>query len=221
MYYFAYGSNLNVYQMSERCPDAEPLTTAKLRNFSLEFFLHADVVDEPGAVTHGAIFKITRDCLESLDRYEGYPRYYIKRKVRVRGADGKRYRCIVYQMNPNMRRDQAPTKSYTECVRQGYRDFNLPVEDLFSSLTRCIRRLRERCSMRFLVDGRPRDFESDDELFEYLKSKDWEHARATDREYLDVVQERHETVSGNPIKLANRAQMIELLIQRGYIQRAN
>jgi gamma-glutamylcyclotransferase len=37
MYYFAYGSNLSLKQMAERCPEAKPKFTAILPNYKVIF----------------------------------------------------------------------------------------------------------------------------------------------------------------------------------------
>ena len=37
VYYIAYGSNLNIAQMDERCPGAQPVCTAKLEDYELVF----------------------------------------------------------------------------------------------------------------------------------------------------------------------------------------
>lgn len=78
-YYFAYGSNLNIEQMANRCPLAEPVERAYLANFCLDFktnvrgFGVATIRPEYGSYVEGALYKITQDCLNSLDLFEGHP----------------------------------------------------------------------------------------------------------------------------------------------------
>lgn len=91
MKYIAYGSNMVAEQMVFRCPNARLIGTGYLPNHQLEFFLHATVirkrVDGPGEPV--AIWEIDAADEKRLDRYEGYPHYYIKIKaLQVSGVVG-------------------------------------------------------------------------------------------------------------------------------------
>ena len=74
--YFAYGSNLDLEQMAQRCPDAEIVGPVRLENYELRFrgSGFATVAPKKGSVVYGLVWKITPNCEQSLDRYEGYPR---------------------------------------------------------------------------------------------------------------------------------------------------
>lgn len=88
--YFAYGSNLDLEQMAQRCPDAEIVGPVRLENYELRFrgSGFATVAPKKGSTVHGLVWKITPNCEQSLDRYEGYPRHYTKETVTVKDAAG-------------------------------------------------------------------------------------------------------------------------------------
>lgn len=77
--YFAYGSNLDLEQMAQRCPDAEIVGPVRLENYELRFrgSGFATVAPKKGSTVHGLVWKITPNCEQSLDRYEGpgFPMY--------------------------------------------------------------------------------------------------------------------------------------------------
>ena len=88
--YFAYGSNINLEQMSYRCPTAQVVGPVTLEGYELLFRGNArgsgvaTIAPKEGHQVHGVLWKITRACETSLDFYEGYPRLYEKEPVTVR-----------------------------------------------------------------------------------------------------------------------------------------
>lgn len=138
MLYFAYGSNLNLRQMERRCPDAVPLYGLILGDTRLVFRMVADVLDEPGAKCPGGIWRITPECEDALDHYEGYdPRYpergmYRKRIIEVTGLPNGESEVMFYQMNSTG--ICPPSQGYFEGIRQGYKDFGLMTGPLMDAL---------------------------------------------------------------------------------------
>ena len=96
--YFAYGSNINLDQMQYRCPDATVYGQAVLDNYDLRFRGSGVATVEPkeGACVYGLLWELTDKCEASLDRYEGYPRLYIKQTLEVRTFDGQRVPVMAY-----------------------------------------------------------------------------------------------------------------------------
>ena len=87
MLYFAYGSNLNHYQMKNiRCVGSKYLKTTFLKDYKLSFchsnienkFGYANVIKKKKSKVPGAIWEITKKHEEILDRYEGFPNTYQK-----------------------------------------------------------------------------------------------------------------------------------------------
>ena len=80
MLYFAYGSNLNHYQMKkDRCPGAKFITKYNIKEYKLIFsyrdqkepYGYANIEKRKGSKVPGAIWKITKGDELELDRYEG------------------------------------------------------------------------------------------------------------------------------------------------------
>lgn len=80
MYYFAYGSNLDLMQMQMRCPNAQFVSTARLDNHKICFPRKSFVRDcavisvEPaaGESVWGALYEIDAADLARLDEREGF-----------------------------------------------------------------------------------------------------------------------------------------------------
>ena len=133
-YYFAYGSNCNLNQMAARCPKATVCVPVTLRNYTLIFNGVASIKRRNGSVVMGLLWKITPDCERSLDRYEGYPRLYVKRNVTVFAADGSSCRAMVYVMAKEYNSPALPTDCYYNGIREGFLQNNIPVETLEAAL---------------------------------------------------------------------------------------
>ncbi len=130
--YFAYGSNLSLRRMAARCPLARPVGPATLPDHRLVFHRVASVLPAPGNRVHGAVWAITPSCEAALDRYEGFPRFYIKDVRTVVLANGEPRRAMIYVMNA--RRQEPPSAAYLAIIREGYRDFGLPERALDAAL---------------------------------------------------------------------------------------
>ncbi|MFI3175447.1 MAG: gamma-glutamylcyclotransferase family protein [Bacillota bacterium] len=92
--YIAYGSNLNLMQMSMRCPTALIHKTAELVDHELVFRgsqtgFYATVEPCEGKSVPVLLWKIQPADEERLDIYEGYPRFYDKENALVTTADGE------------------------------------------------------------------------------------------------------------------------------------
>ena len=131
MYYFAYASNLNRKQMAVRAPDSKPKFIATLPNFKLIFAASqnrgngvATIRPFKGEKVTGAVYEISDSDLKRLDRYEGYPITYDRRKVLVFTETNDPVEAITYIKN-----DQSqlapPPKEYMETIKQGYRDWQI------------------------------------------------------------------------------------------------
>ena len=139
--YFAYGSNLDLEQMAQRCPDAEIVGPVRLENYELRFrgSGFATVAPKKGSTVHGLVWKITPNCEQSLDRYEGYPRHYMKETVTVKDAAGAEIPVMVYIMaEPYCRQPALPSPYYYRVIQRGFEANGLPVESLQAAWDRTV-----------------------------------------------------------------------------------
>ena len=130
--YFAYGSNLDLEQMAQRCPDAEIVGPVRLENYELRFrgSGFATVTPKKGSVVYGLVWKLTPNCEQSLDRYEGYPHFYYKTELELPLAETrKKLTAFVYIMHEE-RKLGIPTSAYIRTCVDGYRQFGFDLKHL-------------------------------------------------------------------------------------------
>ena len=130
--YFAYGSNINLGQMEYRCPDASVVGPVVLEGWELLFRRggFATIAPKEGETVHGLLWSLTRSCERSLDRYEGYPRFYDKKMVTVRDSEGRSLSVMAYIMDDRFREPMLPAESYYNGILEGYQQNGLPVSAL-------------------------------------------------------------------------------------------
>lgn len=121
--YIAYGSNLNLPQMAFRCPTAKVVGNGVLKDYELLFrgssrSAVATVEPKEGAAVPVLVWDIMPTDELSLDRYEGYPRFYEKQMMEVE-MEGKKVSAMVYVMTPGHELG-IPSEYYVETIRQGY-----------------------------------------------------------------------------------------------------
>ena len=132
MKYFAYGMNTNKRQMAQRCPDAVSLGSAVLYGHEFRFSRHADIINNPNFITHGVLWEITTNCELSLDALEGFPDYYLKKKINV-FHNGCAVECMTYYMNNNYP-DEFPSDGYLAMLIEGYNEHNVDTQQIYKNL---------------------------------------------------------------------------------------
>ena len=131
MLYFAYGSNLNHFQMKRRCKDSVFLKKINLTNFKLTFrskYRAADIEPKKNSIVPGALFEISKSDEKKLDVYEDYPILYKKYYFTYYGKKIMTYMMV--KKTPFA----YPTKKYLSIVKRGYKDCNLKIEHLKTGL---------------------------------------------------------------------------------------
>lgn len=128
--YIAYGSNLNIEQMSFRCPTAKPVAKSWLHDHRLVFRgaahgAHATVIPEKGQDVPVVVWEISDKDEAALDRYEGVAGGYYTREFYEVEVDGEMRKALIYIMTPNS--NGFPSDGYLDTIAQGYKDFNLPI----------------------------------------------------------------------------------------------
>ena len=131
MLYFAYGSNLNHFQMKRRCKDSIYLKKINLRDFNLTFrskYRAADIERKKNSIVPGALFEISKNDERKLDVYEDYPVLYKKYYFYYYGKKVMTY--LMVEKTPFM----FPTERYLNVVKKGYKDCNLDKKYLYKAL---------------------------------------------------------------------------------------
>lgn len=139
--YFAYGSNLEMDQMSERCPESRPVCKAILYGYLMKFrgssFGVATVEKKEDSCVYGAIYEVTKKDIRALDVFEGYPSLYTRKKVKVVTENGCTQEVFVYVMV----RDydiRFPSRKYYDTIRRGYEHWGYNTEPLQDALSRAV-----------------------------------------------------------------------------------
>jgi gamma-glutamylcyclotransferase len=100
-FYFAYGSNFWLQQMSYRCPGSTYLGIGVLRDWKwlISASGYANIIESQGDIVYGFVYTITSSDEDRLDGYEGVPECYIKQTLSVMmmgHGEGKRVDAMVY-----------------------------------------------------------------------------------------------------------------------------
>ena len=122
MLYFAYGSNLNHFQMKRRCKDSIFLKKINLKDFKLTFrskYRAADIEPKKNSIVPGALFEISKSDEKKLDIYEDFPILYKKMYFKYYNK-----KVMTYIMNKKTK-FRYPTERYLNVIKQGYKDCKL------------------------------------------------------------------------------------------------
>ena len=141
--YAAYGSNMNLEQMAVRCPAAKVIGTGTLEDYRLTFRgLYKGVANiEPckGKEVPIVLWEITEDCERALDMYEGYPRLYEKKEIKVK-SKGKSKKAMAYVMTEEFtNKPNLPTDYYLGVINQGYLDNEIELAPLKEAHLQCLK----------------------------------------------------------------------------------
>jgi len=122
--YIAYGSNLNIGQMAQRCPSAKLVGESTIEGYRLLFRggrerAVATIEKQEGGKVPILIWQLEESDEEALDIYEGHPFFYRKEWMYV-DVDGESMKAMVYIMNGG-RVLGAPSKLYYDIILQGYK----------------------------------------------------------------------------------------------------
>ena len=140
IWYFAYGSNLNVAQMKKRIGEWKAERKAALKNYRLTFNGYsakwdnkgvADIVESEGNSVKGAIYRISEEQLAILDICEGYKgiegRNIYNRNVPERPmyviSGGEEVGVVTYYVADAARQSKfnKPSDKYLETIIEGLR----------------------------------------------------------------------------------------------------
>ena len=126
--YFAYGSNLCIRQMNDRCPNNSKIGMGKLKGhrWIITERGYANVVKSSDEDVWGIIYEISMSDEEKLDVYEGVStKCYVKENLDIL-IDGKIQNCLTY-VDPTTE-EGVPTSTYANTIDEGLCDSKLPEE---------------------------------------------------------------------------------------------
>lgn len=99
MYYFAYGSNLNLEHMRRICGwHCSLLCRTSLPDYEigLDSRGYANIRPKKGETIYGLLYEIDEDGIHMLDKFEGYPKVFDRQEVMVFDENNVKYKAQVY-----------------------------------------------------------------------------------------------------------------------------
>ena len=131
MLYFAYGSNLNHFQMKRRCKDSKFIKKINLKGYKLNFrskYRAADIEKKNNSIVPGGLYEISKSDEKKLDIYEDFPVLYKKYYFLYEGK-----KVMTYTMTKKTP-FKFPTERYLNVVKRGYKDCKLDLKFLEKAL---------------------------------------------------------------------------------------
>ena len=143
-YYIAYGSNLNIRQMRNRCPGAKPVGITMIPNYELLYKgsktgAYLTIEPKKNSIVPAVIWEVTEADEKRLDAYEGCPTFCYKRAVRITkkltNGKTKRLTAFVYIMHEE-RKPGIPSLHYIRTCEEDYRNFGFDIKYLDTAYLR-------------------------------------------------------------------------------------
>lgn len=147
IFYIAYGSNLNLTQMEQRCPTARVIGASEIKGYELVFRgsrYSAVATIEPcvGSSVPVLLWGIQPEDEKSLDGYEGYPNFYQKENMEI-VLNGSTVSAMVYVMTPGHELG-IPSKHYKTSIEEGYIDAGFDTDILENAVDKTIGKMEDR-----------------------------------------------------------------------------
>ena len=124
--YFAYGSNMDVEAMAQRCPRSRPIGLGRLARHRITLLPegYANVLRDPRRNVHGVIWDLALADVRALDAYEDVGRGLYRKLIQpVLRAQGGSVQALVYVGRGE---GGTPVSGYLEDVLEAARSWNLP-----------------------------------------------------------------------------------------------
>lgn len=132
MRYFAYGSNMDWFQMQRRCPSAQFVCVARLADYGFAIARHsrlrhcgtANVFAERGSEVWGVVYDVSERDLTTLDGSEdGYRR---ERASVYALNDGDQPLAVIVYIAEKENDAPLPNAAYKQHIMDGARYWQLP-----------------------------------------------------------------------------------------------
>ena len=137
--YFAYGSNMNLVQMKQRCSSPKVLSIARLPGYRVEFYGYSalwdgaqeTLVPDLESEVWGVLYELEFYDCESLDtvqdaRVNGMGAYF-HYPVKVINLKHETIEALIYKKDV-LRDSKLPSTEYLEFIVQGAKEQGLPAE---------------------------------------------------------------------------------------------
>ena len=131
--FFVYGSLLSAKYLRQYTPSAVFVMKADLPNYEVQFRQYSErrqggtscIIETPGQLVHGVLYRIAREEIQRLDELEGVPEGRYKRETfLVLGEDGAWHSADLYRLiKPTG--PYTPSKSYLDDMIKGAREHKL------------------------------------------------------------------------------------------------
>lgn len=132
-YCVAYGRNLDIKRMKEKCPHCVLIGKTFLKDWQIAFKKYITLEPKLGEVTPVGIWEIDELAEKELDKIENFPTLYRKDYVNI-DVNGNTEKALVYLIND--KKDKYPNAVYFEKILIGYNDFNFDRKFLDDAIAR-------------------------------------------------------------------------------------
>ena len=163
MLYIAYGSNINLPQMSFRCPHSKVVGIAVVKGWELEFRGVATIVPKPNAEVPVLLWELDPRDIPALNRYEGFPHLYRQSEIDVE-LNGKTVKGMAYLMNRGQ--ISPPSQGYLQTIWDGYKANGMDTSYLVEAAARAYDYASDM-NIKFdetIDEGEDEDFDLDDDI---------------------------------------------------------
>ncbi|MDR3724343.1 MAG: gamma-glutamylcyclotransferase [Terracidiphilus sp.] len=135
--FFAYGANMNLAHLRQRCSHPVRVAVACLQNYRIGFYGHSEIwdgametaIEAEGSQLWGVLYALSGSDWDQIDqwqdaRFDGAGRYF-HYPIQAMDAHGKRYDARLYKKDV-LYAPQLPSNSYMELILDGARQNQLP-----------------------------------------------------------------------------------------------
>ncbi|MFA5991455.1 MAG: gamma-glutamylcyclotransferase family protein [Candidatus Doudnabacteria bacterium] len=131
MYYFAYGSNMNLEHMRRICGwHFSVLGGAILEDYQFgpDTRGYSNIRPCPGQKVFGVLYQVEQWSINALDEFEGCPTVFNRGEVIVKDFEGETYKAWVYLESPEYFGEDEIKEDYLKRVLIGAQENHLPAE---------------------------------------------------------------------------------------------
>ena len=136
IFYFAYGSNMSLRQMNDRCPESEFYNIGVLKDYELCFPIIskkrnnmgvASIRYKKGFNVEGVLYKVSDDDIIKLDRFENININYCRTEMNIYVTEKESIKSFVYIAIKNEEEHKAPSKEYMDILIEGATENKLSI----------------------------------------------------------------------------------------------